>query len=386
MNFSLITRDIWNLLGLPFDCVLLQEAVERVNLAINNSERIFLSTPNLNFVIATQSDPVFFQSIVDSDLVVADGMPVIWVAKLLGLPITERVAGSDLFDRLSQQQERGKKISVFFFGGQAGVAERACQALNESSVAMQCCGFYDPGFVSVDEMSTPAIIDIINKANPDFLVVALGARKGQEWIQKNRYHLNATVISHLGAVINFVVGHVERAPVVWQRCGLEWLWRIRQEPTLWRRYFFDGLAFAKLIVSKVFPLVIYDRWLKHSGVIKKTVNIRLDDGEIKLAGSAHHEQLDVVKNAFSYVLQDAHGDVVLDCLELVYIDAAFIATLMLFQRYLNEENRQLYLVNVSRRIFLLLDLNNVSSRFQIKIEKNLCEVCKVVYSKYRTRN
>ncbi|MCJ8271516.1 MAG: WecB/TagA/CpsF family glycosyltransferase, partial [Psychrosphaera sp.] len=251
---AITKRDVRCVLGLVYDVTNLNAAVTTVNTSIEQDERCFLTTPNLNFVIASQSDTAFFQSVVDSDLSVADGMPLIWVAKLLDIPLPERVAGSSLFDELSKQNSCPEKIKVFFFGGQDGVAEQAHRKLNESSSAMMSCGFYDPGFVSVEEMSSPDIVEQINAAAPDFIVVALGAKKGQAWIQQNKQQLNASVISHLGAVINFVAGHVERAPVFWQRCGLEWLWRIKQEPTLWRRYLFDGLAFIKLLISHVFPL------------------------------------------------------------------------------------------------------------------------------------
>lgn len=261
-HHSLLNRELFCILGLPFDAISLSETCSQVNSDIDKKQRCFLTTPNLNFLITAQSDSSFFQSVVDSDLIIADGMPIIWIAKLLGLPFTERVAGSDLFDALSKNKDQKQKSSVFFFGGQQGIAEQACHKLNESSQALSCCGFYDPGFVSVDEMSSADIIEHINSTNPDFLLVALGAGKGQAWIQKNRKKLNAPVLSHLGAVVNFVAGNVIRAPVFWQRCGMEWLWRIRQEPGLWKRYFFDGLAFLKLLSFKVFPLALYDRWLK----------------------------------------------------------------------------------------------------------------------------
>ena len=365
---SILNRDIFCILGLPFDAVNLSETSALITSDIENNQRCFLTTPNLNFLITAQSDLSFFQSVVDSDLIIADGMPIIWIAKLLGIPLIERVAGSDLFDELSRQNGRNKKTSVFFFGGQEGIAELASQKLNESSQSMSCCGFYDPGFVSVDEMSTPPIIDYINKTNPDFLLVALGAGKGQAWIQNNREQLNAPVISHLGAVVNFVAGNVVRAPVFWQRCGLEWLWRIRQEPGLWKRYFFDGLAFLKLLIFKVFPLTFYDRWLKKSDDFKSPASIHYDSATgccvAKLAGSMQYANLNAIKQAFVDILQGEQIDVKLDCAELTYIDTAFIGTLLLFQQHLNEQGRQLFLQNVPKRVFRLLDLNNILNRFQ----------------------
>jgi len=276
-----------------------------------------------------------------------------------------------LFEQLSLRPipAQGEKIKVFFFGGQSGVAEIAHQQLNKTSQGLVSCGYYDPGFVSVEAMSSPEIIDIINAAEADFLVVALGAKKGQQWIQHNRANINVRVVSHLGAVINFVAGHVERAPLFWQRCGLEWLWRIRQEPELWRRYFFDGLAFLNLLTLSVFPLAVYDRWLKRSEAYHRSLDIQCDEtipDEISLTGSAHYGNLTALKHHFADLLQqDKRFNVTLNCSQLLYIDGAFVATLLLFQGYLNEQGRELYLCGLPRRIRRLFALNNVLNRFQV---------------------
>ena len=367
-NHPITSRNVWNIAGLPFDVITLDQSVAHVQQAIKNKSHLFFSTPNLNFLIAIQSDNQFFQSVVDSNLSVADGMPLIWIAKILGVPITVRVAGSTLFDELSKQTGGSDKSKVFFFGGQAGVAAIAHQQLNKTSQGMISCGYYDPGFVSVESMSSPEIIEKINAAEADFLVVALGAKKGQQWIQKNRGQLNAKVISHLGAVINFVAGHVERAPLFWQRCGLEWLWRIRQEPELWRRYLFDGLAFLKLLLLNVIPLAIYDRWLKRTNDYRKPIDLKVNHKEgtlIAICGSLAYTELASVKQMFSEVIIDnKKGNIELDCRQITYIDGAFIATLLLFQRYLNEQGCQLYLAHLPCRIKWLLKLNDVLKRFK----------------------
>ena len=364
-----LQRNCWSILGLPFDVVNMQQAVDHVINAIDTQQRCFLSTPNLNFAIACQHDADFYQSVIDSDLSTADGMPLIWIAKLLGIPITERVAGSSLFEQLSSTP-RTNKIKVFFFGGEQGVAERALVQLNANSVGMVGCGFYDPGFVKVDDMSTPDVIDMINASQPDFLVVALGAKKGQAWIQKNCHQLNAPVISHLGAVINFVASSIERAPILWQRLGMEWLWRIRQEPNLWRRYFFDGLAFVKLLLLNVLPLALYDQWLKKTADYHLPIDLTSHQAEINLinlAGSIHYGNLEKIKLLFSEVLkQNNNRNVELNCCDLSYIDGAFIATLLLFQSCLNEQGCHIRLVKLTSRIKRLLKLNNVLNRFQHK--------------------
>jgi N-acetylglucosaminyldiphosphoundecaprenol N-acetyl-beta-D-mannosaminyltransferase len=250
------------LAGLPFDAVTLDEAAARVCRAIEQRQRLFLSTPNLNFLIAAQTDPAFRQSVVVSDLSVADGMPIVWMSRLLGLPIRQRVAGSDLFDALRQgagQPILRRPISVFFFGGPPGVAERAAQVINSESRHMICVGFHDPGYVDVEDMSAPEVIEAINASNADFLVVALGAKKGQAWIGRNLIQLRVPVVSHLGAVVNFVAGTIDRAPLAWRKLGLEWLWRIKEEPSLFARYARDGWALLALLLGRVLP---YAFWMR----------------------------------------------------------------------------------------------------------------------------
>src|ERR671918_2094831 len=116
-------RDVHCLLGLPIDAVDLAGAERRIRAAAAARSPCFMSTPNVNFLIASHSDEAFRSSIIHSDLSVADGMPLVWLAKLVGIPLRERVAGASLFDAL--REERGKPLSVYFFGGPAGLAEAA---------------------------------------------------------------------------------------------------------------------------------------------------------------------------------------------------------------------------------------------------------------------
>lgn len=244
-------RHLAVVLGLPFDRLTLDEAAAEVRRCAREGRPCFISTPNVNFAVAAQDDAAFRASVLHSDLSLADGMPIVWAARLLGQRLPQRVSGSDLFARLAQ--EEGDPLNVYFFGGPEGVAERAAAALNARGSGLRCVGFDSPGFGSVEDMSGADRIARINASGADFVVVSLGARKGQAWIERNRARLSAPVISHLGAVVNFVAGDVRRAPVALQRLGLEWLWRIREEPALWRRYAGDGFAVLRLFARAIGP-------------------------------------------------------------------------------------------------------------------------------------
>jgi N-acetylglucosaminyldiphosphoundecaprenol N-acetyl-beta-D-mannosaminyltransferase len=251
-------RPVVSILGLPFDAIGIDEAVQRIRDAAFEGRRCFVSTPNLNFAIVARADAAFRGSVLRSDLSLVDGMPLVWVARLLGLPVPERVSGSDVFDAL--QRHPGPPLKVFLFGGPPGAAARAAESIDRRGGGLRCVGFDAAGFDSIEAMSGPGQIERINRSGAHFVVVALGARKGQAWIEHNAGRLAAPVLAHLGAVINFAAGTVRRAPHWMQWAGLEWLWRIREEPALWRRYWSDGRVAVSLLATRVVPDAIDRRW------------------------------------------------------------------------------------------------------------------------------
>lgn len=243
------THQTVNLLGLPFDCLTLAQTVDRIRDAALTRDPLFITTANVNFVVTASKNSAFRQSVFNSDLCVADGTLIVWMARAFGLPVPERVAGADIFDAL--RKHRGPAISVYLFGGPPGVAEKAHQVLNAEQGGVRCVGFECPGFGNIESMSAAGQIARINACNPDFVVVSLGAQKGQAWIEHNRRQLTAPVISHLGAVVNFVAGTVQRAPAWMHGMGLEWAWRVWQEPALITRYAVDAIGLLGLVIREM---------------------------------------------------------------------------------------------------------------------------------------
>ncbi|MES2227567.1 MAG: WecB/TagA/CpsF family glycosyltransferase [Pseudomonadota bacterium] len=256
-------RPLVCILGLPFDAIGVQQAVDRIRQAAFSGQRCFVSTPNLNFAMAARTDAAFRGSVLRSDLCLADGMPLVWIARLLGLPLRERVSGADVFEAL--QAHAGPPITVYLFGGPPGAAARACERINRRGGGVRCVGFDAAGFGSVESMSGTEQIDRINRSGAHFVVASLGAAKGQAWLEHNAGRLTAPVLAHLGAVVNFAAGTVRRAPRWMQACGLEWIWRIREEPALWRRYWRDGVAIAGPLLTRVLPEAIETRRRRSRG-------------------------------------------------------------------------------------------------------------------------
>jgi N-acetylglucosaminyldiphosphoundecaprenol N-acetyl-beta-D-mannosaminyltransferase len=253
------TREVLCLAGIPLDVVTLADTVACVHEAVLSCSRLFITTPNLHFLSLGKTDFDFRQTLRDSDLCVADGMPLVWISRLLGARLPERVAGSDLFEKLSHEPAPSgqQTIRVFFYGGQPGSAAAASEQLNEHSQGMRCVGFRTPGFGSAEDLSTDETLEQINQSKADFLVVALEARKAQQWIQLNLTRLKIPVICNLGAVINFQSQRIKRAPTWVRRGGMEWLWRIKEEPELWRRYWLDLQVLVVLLLSKILPYAIW---------------------------------------------------------------------------------------------------------------------------------
>lgn len=250
-----LDRDVHALLGLVFDRMDLTGATAHVARCVQDRRRCFLSTPNVNFVVGAAGDPAFRGSVLRSDLSVADGFPIVRVARWMGIGLPGRVAGADLFEQL-QARPRGPgqpPIRLFLFGGPPGVGALAAAKLNAQAGGFECVGHDEGGYGDIEAMSSQPTIDRINASGADFVLVALGARKGQAWIERNRARLDAPVISHLGAVINFAADSVARAPGWMQRAGLEWVWRIVQEPQLWRRYWGDGRVLVGVLVTRLAP-------------------------------------------------------------------------------------------------------------------------------------
>lgn len=350
-------RPVYCILGLPFDAITMEQARATVTAAARSRQRCFFSTPNLNFAVAGLDGGEFRDSVIRSDLSVADGMPLVWIAKLLGLPITERVAGSALFEALRNRP--GKALSVYFFGGPDGVAEIASNKLNATTSGLVCVGFKSPGFASVEQMSSDAVLADINASGADFLVVALGAKKGQAWIERNLARLQVPVVSHLGAVVNFVAGTVKRAPTWVGRLGGEWLWRIKEEPALWKRYFHDGLTLIRLMTLHVIPCAVAMRRHKRDAHAVATARVALleQGGHCTITASGAWEagNLSALRAACaSATARSRH--IRLDFSAVSYIDSACIALLMLLYGHQSKINCGFSLCNLQPAVRRMLHL------------------------------
>jgi N-acetylglucosaminyldiphosphoundecaprenol N-acetyl-beta-D-mannosaminyltransferase len=357
-----LSREVYCILGIPVDAIGIQAVLRRIRSAAAARTPFLFSTPNLNFLVISQSDRDFRQSLILSDLCTADGVPIIWFAWLAGIPIKNRIAGSDVFDALKAEFGAARPLETFLFGGPDGAAEAASRALNDQPSGLHCSGWLYPGFGSAEEMSRDDIIDNINSSNADFLVVSLGAQKGQLWLLLNHDHLLIPVRAHLGASLNFQAGTVRRAPSFMRRLGLEWLWRIKEEPHLWRRYWNDGRVLLRLLFTHVLPLAFWMCWLR----------LRHDRGEdlviaqahgcetitLSLSGPADARHVD--KAIFALKEAIATGKrIALDFSKTRTIDARFLGLLLMLNKTLNKTGAAPIFVGLSPELETIFRLNGL---------------------------
>jgi len=338
------SRHAFCIQGLLCDVVMLDEAEQKVVTSIKTARRCNVVTPNANFLRLSRSDPDFRDAVLASDLSVIDGMPLVWLARALGIPVPERVCGSDLCSTLMAAKD--EHFSAFFFGATDDVGRRVRQRLDERRSGLTCAGVYAPGYGSVASMSDPEILDNINGASPDLLIVSLGARKGVVWLNQNEHRLSAPVTCHLGAVIHFIAGTVVRAPPFFRRYGLEWLWRIKEEPALWTRYALDLTTLLSALVGQLVPCLVQRALHKPSAatLAKARLQHRHQGSSeiIKFSGPWTIENLAPVRSVLAEATADPN-DLVIDLDSATYVDAAFLGQLLIAYGYQRRMHRNFVL-------------------------------------------
>ena len=213
----------------------------------------FVITPNVDHIVKFQKDLGLQDAYKLASLVVTDGKPVVWAAKLLGIGIPETVPGSDLVPAIfDHAQANNLPISIFLLGAMPGVADRAKTVIQTKWPVIKVVGTLSPdfGFEKKPDVSSQ-ICEKINASGADLLVIGLGAPKQELWVSQHVAELSVKVALCVGATIDFIAGEKARAPIWVQNIGLEWLHRMLSEPKrLAKRYLIDAIVFPQLIVKE----------------------------------------------------------------------------------------------------------------------------------------
>lgn len=232
------------------DNLTMQEALETIDALIQENKNAYVVTPNVDHIVQLETNKELEDVYANASLILTDGKPLLWIAKWYGTPIKEKISGSDLFPLLCDMAAK-KGYSMFFLGAAEGVAAKAADNLMNKYKGLQVIGTYSPPYGFENDSSEMNKIDaMIKKARPDILIVGLGCPKQEKFIYNNYKKLGVPISLGLGASFDFEAGNIKRAPKWMANHGLEWLFRITQDPKrLMKRYLINDMKIFKLAVK-----------------------------------------------------------------------------------------------------------------------------------------
>ena len=244
-------------LGMRFDALTVPQALDRFFelAAMPRGPRgcRIAATVNVDFIVntycatkSTPRNPPLANVLRRAEYVIADGMPLVWLSRLIGTPLPERVTGADMVPLIAERAARDH-VKLYFLGGTEKYTRRAAEILTERYPGLEIVGIDSP-FVKLDAPDAAEldreICRRINESGASVLLVGFGNPKQEIWVERNRANLNCGIAIGIGGTFNFIAGAVKRAPDWMRRSGTEWIFRIVQEPgRLWKRYGFGLLVF-----------------------------------------------------------------------------------------------------------------------------------------------
>lgn len=219
------------ILGVPVHQVTKKQAIERIMQFMKQEGCHKVYTPNPEIIMAARRDPELKKALKEADLVVPDGIGVVIASKFTKNKLSERVPGYDLVQKLFRGMEK-KQGTVYFLGSAPGVAHKAADKMQEKYPGLRILGVRNGYFNKEEEKK---IVRQINDAKPDLLLVGLGAPKQEKWVHKYYKDLQVKVCIGVGGSFDVMSGKVKRAPILFQKIGLEWFYRLIIQPTRWKR-------------------------------------------------------------------------------------------------------------------------------------------------------
>ena len=248
------------LMGMPISVVTERDAIDYVFSCIGAGRGGWVITPNLDQLRLFRARPEVRPMYEQADLILADGMPLIWASRLQKTPLPERVPGSGLIFSLSEAAA-GREASVFFLGGNPGAAEACAARLVQMNPALKVSGCYCPPFgFDKDAAELSRIKSMLAEKRPDIVYVGLGFPKQEKLIEQLRLAHRSAWYLGIGISFSFVAGEVRRAPRWMQKIGLEWVHRMVQEPgRLFKRYMVHGIPFAIRLFSSALGSRFFQR-------------------------------------------------------------------------------------------------------------------------------
>jgi N-acetylglucosaminyldiphosphoundecaprenol N-acetyl-beta-D-mannosaminyltransferase len=245
----MVNYETVNLFGIPVADMTMVQTLDLVDEVIKERRSLQIGVVNAAKVVNMDKDPELSEAVLSSDIILADGAAVVWASKLLGTPLSERVAGIDLmFGMFERGNERGYR--VYCLGATEEISKTVEENLADDYPGLTLAGRHH-GYFTEDEAEEIAALVKASKA--DILLVAMTSPKKERFLAKWMAHMEVPVCHGVGGSFDVYAGKVERAPESWQKLGLEWLYRVKQEPgRLWKRYLFTNLSFIWMLLKSLF--------------------------------------------------------------------------------------------------------------------------------------
>lgn len=401
-----MAHDTIVILGIPIDNLTMDEAIERILGLIEaygqDGRPRQVATVNVDFVVTTLSwglkhirNPELLDILRRADLVTADGMPVVWTSKLLGVPLKERVTGADLVPRLAEVAANHRK-SLYFLGGRNGVGQQAAQVLKQSYPDLKIAGVHSP-YVNIEgkDLITAVdedrpLVERINNSGADILLIAFGNPKQEIWFDRNRNLLKVPVSIGIGGTFEFIVGSVDRAPEWMRKAGMEWVFRIAHDPgRLWKRYFVGFFKFGLMI----WPAIMYQRYRRlQYNLFHQKHSLQKDQGSKPLVSTDNFLNVitlpDRLDAAFLHQSRDELEErigqaqnIVLNFSQTSFIDSSGLGFIIKLWHRTTEKEGALYMTGINPHIIQFFKLNRLWDLFQENIFEDVNQIFAVLEKK-----
>jgi N-acetylglucosaminyldiphosphoundecaprenol N-acetyl-beta-D-mannosaminyltransferase len=330
------------ILGVAINNLTMQEVLTAVQAQIAEGGFHQIATANVDFLINSVHDEELRETLVRCDIVLADGMPLVWASRLLGTRLKERVAGADLVPQLaSLSAKRGYRL--FLLGASEESSAGTANWMQANFPGICIAGRYSPNHEPLEEMDHEDILSRIEEAKPDFLLVAFGSPKQEKWIAMHRHRLRVPVCIGVGGSFDFLSGRVSRAPLWMQRNALEWLYRTIQEPSrLAKRYASNFVGLLRYLPAQIVAMAMQTKRRSRVQITNEIIGpakvLRID-GHLTGAQLPRFET-----DVRSAIVSGSH--VVLDMSSTAYIGADALGTLIHLLTAARHWKRELWLAGL----------------------------------------
>lgn len=240
-----------NLFGIPVKAMTMGQALDLVDEVIKVRGSLQIGVINAAKVVNMDKHPELREAVLSSDIILADGAAVVWASKLLRTPLPERIAGIDLmFGMFERGNRHGHR--VFCLGATEEISRTVAENLARDYPELTLAGRHHGYFTEEEEQ---AVADQVKASKADILLVAMTSPKKERFLAKWMAYMEVPVCHGVGGSFDVYAGKVERAPESWQKLGLEWLYRVKQEPgRLWKRYLFTNASFIWMLLKSLVGL------------------------------------------------------------------------------------------------------------------------------------